>query len=171
MNWLQRLYAGRRPPRIGSLAIGHADRLAEIHAGAFARPWSAGEFESFLLDRQVVADGLFAGRSHLPQGFALSRIGADEAEILSVALHRSVRGLGWSNTLLRNHLQTLAHAGVAQVHLEVEEGNIPALALYRHIGFSQSGRRPGYYARPDGTRAAALSMSRSLVEPTAAAAR
>ena len=48
------------------------------------------------------------------------------------------------------------------VHLEVEEGNRPALALYRRRGFREVGRRQGYYARPDGTRAAAITMSRSF---------
>ena len=165
MNWLRRICAPRQPARIGALRLDHVDRLAEIHAGAFARPWTTTEFESFLLDRSVRADGLFLGRSLQPAGFALSRLVEDEAEILSVALHRSARRLGHSGNLLRHHLQTLAHDGVARVHLEVEEGNLPALALYRRLGFAQSGVRPDYYARPDGSRAAALSMTRYLATP------
>lgn len=171
MSWFGRFRAASGPPRIGALGLDHAERLAEIHAGAFARPWNAGEFETFLLDRSVMGDGLFIGQSACPAGFALSRLAADEAEILSVAILRSARGRGHSRTLLRHHLQSLAHAGIARVHLEVEEGNLPALALYRRIGFIQSGLRPGYYARPDGTRAAALSMTRHLADPARAAAR
>jgi len=48
------------------------------------------------------------------------------------------------------------------VHLEVEEGNAPALALYRRLHFETTGRREGYYRRPDGTRVAALTMALAL---------
>jgi ribosomal-protein-alanine N-acetyltransferase len=44
----------------------------------------------------------------------------------------------------------------------VEDGNEPALALYRRLGFQSVGRRDGYYLRPDGSRAGALSMSLAL---------
>ena len=169
MNWLSRFGLARPAPRIGALAIDHADRLATIHASAFARPWSALDFEGFLTDRAIHADGLFLGRARLPAGFALSRLTLDEAEILSVALERSARGKGWSRLLLSQHLQALAHAGATRVHLEVEEGNAPAFALYRRMGFQQSGLRPGYYARPDGTRATAVSMTKDFVASSAAA--
>jgi [ribosomal protein S18]-alanine N-acetyltransferase len=149
-------------PRIAQLSSRHAARLAEIHAEAFTRPWDATEFERSLSERNVFADGLFLGRGYEPAGFILSRKAADEAEILSVAIAAGARGRGHSGALLARHLQTLSQAGVRSVHLEVEEGNAPALALYRRRGFREVGRRLGYYARPDGTRAAAITMSRSL---------
>ena len=138
------------------------DSLAEIHASAFARPWGAEEFDAFLLDRAVRVDGLFFGRNRQPSGFVVSRLTLDEAEILSVALGRPARGRGHSRDLLSRHLAELELAGAARVHLEVEQGNVPAIALYRRLGFVLSGMRPGYYARPDGTRIAALSMTRTF---------
>ena len=165
MSWLERLRVRQGPPRIGPATLDVSNCLADIHAGAFARPWSAEEFEHFMLDRSIRVDGLFIGRSTRPSGFALSRLTLDEAEILSVALARAVRGRGYSRLLLSQHVQALGHAGIARIHLEVEEGNLPALALYRRLGFRQSGTRPGYYARPDGTRASALSMTRIMANP------
>ncbi len=163
MHWLERIgLSPRGQARIAALSDSHAERLAEIHAGAFARPWSADEFSHFLLDRGIRLDGLLIGRDPQPSGFALSRVTVDEAEILSFAMARAVRGRGYGRALLAHHLQTLAHAGAATVHLEVEEGNAPALAVYTRLGFAKSGMRPGYYARPDGTRAAAVSMTRVL---------
>ncbi|MFL5220164.1 MAG: GNAT family N-acetyltransferase, partial [Microvirga sp.] len=105
---------------------------------------------------------LFLGRRYEPAGFILSRKAADEAEILSVAIAAGWRGRGHSGPLLDRHLQSIAQAGVRSVFLEVEEGNRPALALYRRRGFREVGHRQGYYARPDGTRAAAITMSRRL---------
>lgn len=162
MSLLHRLGFSLAAARIAPATHAHAERLASIHAGAFARPWTAEEFESFLADQAVRIDGLFLGRDRQPSGFVVSRATLDEAEILSVALARGARGRGHSRSLLSHHLQSLAYAGVKTVHLEVEEGNVPALALYRRLGFEASGRRPGYYARPDGTRASAWSMSLRL---------
>ena len=162
MSWLARLAARSASARIAPATLDHVETLATLHAGAFARPWGAEEFERFLLDEAVRIDAVFLGRSLQPSGFVVSRSVLQEAEILSLALARTVRGRGYSRTLLAHHLQRLAHAGVTRVHLEVEEGNGPALSLYRRLGFEQSGLRPGYYARPDGSAAAALSMTRAV---------
>lgn len=152
----------RAAPRIARLATADAASLAAIHAEAFSRPWDATEFERSLAERNVLADGLFLGRSPRPQGFILSRRAADEAEILSIALAARARGRGHSGALLDRHLQNLAQAGVRAVFLEVEEGNRPALALYRRRGFHEIGRRENYYARPDGSRSSAIAMRRRL---------
>lgn len=164
MTWF-RVLSFRLPirrVRVALLSPDHARRLSDIHGSAFARPWGIDEFEAFLTERDIVAQGLFLGRAREPDGFVISRRVLDEAEILSVALARGARGRGFSRTLLAHHLDSLAAIGVAHVHLEVEEGNGPALALYRGHGFFESGRRPEYYVRPNGTRAAALSMTRHL---------
>jgi ribosomal-protein-alanine N-acetyltransferase len=155
--WLRRQ---RLPPRIAPVSADHADRLAEIHGSAFARPWSAEDFEAFLAERSIRAEGIFLDRDRQPCGFILTRVAADEAEILSVAVARPARGMGRARTLLAQHLARLAHEGIGEVHLEVEEGNLPALALYRGLGFREVGRRPGYYVKPDGTRACAITMTR-----------
>lgn len=157
-TWLDTLGVARAA-RVARLTFDDTDRLAEIHATAFARPWSADEFEAFLTDAAIRLDGLFLGRATQAAGFVVSRCVLDEAEILSVALAREARGRGHSRRLLAHHVQVLAESGVRCVHLEVEEGNKPALALYRGLGFVQNGVRPGYYVRPDGTRATALSMT------------
>ena len=110
----------------------------------------------------IVADGLFLGRLVHPSGFALSRVVADEGEILTVAMAPEARGQGHARPLMTHHLDELARAGARQVHLDVEEGNAPALALYRRLGFEEVGRRTGYYAKPDGSFATALTMRATL---------
>jgi [ribosomal protein S18]-alanine N-acetyltransferase len=159
LDWLH-----RAPPmgRIAPLGSEHAERLAAIHETAFARPWSAIEFERLLADRAVLADGLFLGRDAEPAGFALSRIVADEAEILTLAVAAHARGRGYARLLLEKHVEELVRAGVRLLHLEVEEGNAPALGLYRRLGFAEAGRREAYYLKPDWTRHAALTMRRFL---------
>ena len=70
----------------GPLDATHAEVVADLHAGAFARPWSAIDFERMLAERDILADGLFLGAQAAPVGFALSRRVLDEAEILTVAI-------------------------------------------------------------------------------------
>ncbi|MFE1598618.1 ribosomal protein S18-alanine N-acetyltransferase [Methylobacterium sp. ID0610] len=142
------------------LSAERAADLAALHATGFARPWETHEFERMLCERGHMAHGLMRGRDLI--GFILSRIVVDEAEILTVVLQPAARGSGQSRTLLATHLRALAEAGVRVVHLEVDDANAAALALYRRLGFTETGRRAGYYPRPDGTRAAALTMRATL---------
>jgi len=149
-------------PRIDPLTTAAASRMAAIHASCFARAWDTLEFERLLGERGVIADGLFLGPAAKPAGFVLSRIVLDEAEILTVAIEPEARGKGLSIPLLERHLDELSRRGTRTVHLEVEEGNHPAIALYRRFGFTETGRREGYYQKADGSRVAALTMALGL---------
>ena len=134
--------------------------LSKLHATAFARPWAAHEFERLLCERSTEAHALQRGDSI--HGFVLSRRAADEAELLTIVLSPTIRGGGHSHRLLGEHLTALNFAGTRTVHLEVDEGNDPALKLYARHGFTKVGERTGYYARPDGSRATALTMRATL---------
>ena len=70
------------------------------------------------------------------------------------------RGLGAD--LVRAGAEAARARGASTLHLEVAEDNTAALALYRATGFVEAGRRKGYYARPDGSAAAALLLSLKL---------
>lgn len=139
---------------------GQAPALEALHATAFARPWAAHEFERMLCERSTEAHALRRGGSVI--GFVLSRKAVDEAEILTIVLAPSVRGGGHSHRLLREHMTALAFSGIRTVHLEVDEGNAPALKLYTRAGFVKIGERKGYYPLPNGSRATALTMSAAL---------
>jgi ribosomal-protein-alanine N-acetyltransferase len=141
---------------------GHADELAAIHAACFARGWSVDEMEALLHDRAVVACLLRREGRAEPYGFAASRVAADEAEVLSIAVVERRRGAGGGSALLARHLGQLAGRGVRRVFLEVDEANAPALALYDRFGFAQVGRRKAYYPKPDGSRGAAKVLALTL---------
>ncbi|MDB5485035.1 MAG: rimI, partial [Tardiphaga sp.] len=117
-------------------------------------------FEQMLRERNTLLHRLRAGRHVI--GFAVSRLAADEAEILSIAIDSKQRGRGLSRDLLHTHLGHLAGRGVRTVFLEVEENNQPARKLYQRAGFAVVGRRERYYREPGGAELNALVMRRDL---------
>ena len=137
-----------------------AAKLAQLHGASFHRGWGEGEFESMLSERNTLVHRLRLGRKMV--GFAVSRMAADEAEILSIAVAPSHRGRGLSRNLLLTHLGHLSGRGVRTVFLEVEENNQPARRLYQWAGFGVAGRRERYYQQPGGEQLNALLMRRDL---------
>jgi [ribosomal protein S18]-alanine N-acetyltransferase len=108
----------------------------------------------------VVADRAMAGAGLV--GFVLSRLAADQAEILSIAVAASYRGRGLARKLLDVHLRRLAAYGIAALFLEVDEHNQPARRLYAGLGFGEVGRRPSYYHDPGAEAGTALVLRRDL---------
>jgi ribosomal-protein-alanine N-acetyltransferase len=165
-TWLSDLAARIMPrastatPAIEPATLRDASALSALHRASFHRGWGAGEFEQMLSERNTLAHRLRLG-GHTA-GFIISRIAADEAEILSVAIDTKYRGRGLSRDLLRTHLGYLAGHGLKTVFLEVEENNRPARALYERAGFQTVGRRERYYKDAGGEQLNALVMKRDL---------
>jgi ribosomal-protein-alanine N-acetyltransferase len=137
-----------------------AQAIAALHAEAFRRGWSEDEVEQLLLDRSVLAHRV-TSRGRVC-GFIMSRIAADEAEILSIAIARAQRGRRLAERLLRLHLGRLTGQGIDAVFLEVDRDNTSARRLYERAGFYEVGRREGYYRNEAGVSSAALVLRRDL---------
>ena len=159
MSWFGALIRGGTAS-VEPATLADAPRLAELHGASFHRGWGEGEFESMLSESNTLVHRLRLGRKTI--GFAVSRIGADEAEILSIAVDPHHRGQGLSRNLLLTHLGHLAGRGVRTIFLEVEETNRPALSLYKGAGFTVVGRRERYYQRAGREQLNALLMRRDL---------
>lgn len=157
--WLSGLWRGGIPA-IEPATLRDAPRLAQLHGASFHRGWGEGEFETMLTERNTLVHRQRIGRTIV--GFAVSRMAADEAEILSIAVATSHRGRGLSRDLLLTHLGHLAGRGVRKVFLEVEENNQPARRLYDRTGFTVTGRRERYYRQPGGEQLNAVLMRRDL---------
>jgi ribosomal-protein-alanine N-acetyltransferase len=138
-----------------------ADALADVHGEVFARAWSADDFAILMARKNVFAlalrrDSVFGMRRLL--GFVLVRTAADEAEILTIAVRPGQRGRGYGRLLMEEAMRRLYRDRIAACFLEVDQSNEAALGLYRKLGFSEVGRRKGYYQAPAGTEGTALVM-------------
>ena len=90
---------------------------------------------------------------------------ADEAEILTLAVHPTARRRGIAARLTAQAAAAARSLGVVRLFLEVAEDNAPARALYAALGFQPAGRRRGYYARKDGPAADALILALNFNAP------
>ncbi len=79
MAWFSTLWSGGKAV-IEPATIRDAARLAQLHGASFHRGWGEAEFEIMLGERNTLLHRLRLGRKTI--GFAVSRMAADEAEIL-----------------------------------------------------------------------------------------
>lgn len=140
-----------------------AEDCEALHGASFAFGWSKIDFESYLTDPHVIADGAVAeGTRSKLGGFILSRLLPPDSEILTFAVDPARRGSGIGRMLLERHLENLERGGARLVFLEVADDNAAALKLYGRAGFKEIGRRENYYQRADGTKRAAVNLRLEL---------
>lgn len=131
--------------------------MAATHRASFSdmRPWSQAEFAGLLAQRAVFARGD-------RRAFALVRVAADEAELLSIATDPDHRRAGLAFAVMRDWRDEAARRGARRAFLEVAADNPAALALYRKCGFEICATRPRYYRRGAAPAVDALVLERAL---------
>jgi len=134
------------------------EHLAAIHAGSFDTPWRAQA-----LGELLATPGTFA--FYVEGGFIVVRVGADEAEILTLAVSRAKRRRGIGANLVRTAAVHAAQHGVKRLFLEVASANRAAQRLYGGLGFHEVGRRRDYYALGAGKFDDALILRGNLPLP------
>lgn len=133
------------PLKIIAASLPHAPVLAAIHQDVFEAAWSEQAFVDLLNLPTVHA---WLAIATIPAGFVLTQSAADEIEILTVAVCAAQQRAGIGRDLIKEALADAVAKGATRCHLEVAEDNVAAQGLYTALGFAESGRRRGYYARP-----------------------
>lgn len=90
-------------------------------------------------------------------GYVLFRRVLDQWDVINLFVESRHRRRGVALALMLQALESIEREGGAAVCLEVRQGNAPAVALYRQLGFLAVGRRVGYY-RSDGEDAIRMSL-------------
>lgn len=146
---------------IEAVTAAAADMLADLHARAFDRPWTAADIAKLMENGAVFA---LVARAEAPQGFVLAWAAAGDAEVLTVAVVPEARRKGIAASLVTAAGVTALVRGAASMHLEVAEDNAAARGLYRKLGYEEAGRRHAYYAGEGGS-VDAIIMRRKLPRP------
>lgn len=100
-------------------------------------------------------------------GYGVVVLGPETAEVFRVAVAPAYRRRGSGRALLSALVDRARRAGCEAVLLEVAAANAAALRLYTSAGFTETGRRPGYFDRG---RVTAVTMRLELSAPATAAA-
>lgn len=102
----------------------------------------------------VHTSAVVAESGHGLDGFAIMQFADESAHLLLLAVQPRQRRQGVARQLLQWLLDSARTAGMAEVQLELRQGNAGARALYSQFGFVDTALLPGYYQR----REAALRM-------------
>jgi ribosomal-protein-alanine N-acetyltransferase len=141
-----------------------ADDIDEVHAlekSVFPHPWSRANFVDSLAsgyDAWVLrepGDGPLAG-------YFLLMHAVDEAHLLDVAVSGERQGRGLGRYLLDRIAARARAKGMGSILLEVRPSNTRALQVYERYGYTQIGRRKGYYPAHEGQREEAIVMRFAL---------
>lgn len=129
--------------------------LAAIHGASFRnpRPWNGDEIGAVL-------SGAGAFLLAEPGSFLIGRAIAGDAELLTLAVLPEHRRQGTGARLVAAFLAEALKRGAETAFLEVAADNAPALSLYRRLGFTEVGRRRGYYRTPPDAPVDAIVMRR-----------
>ena len=133
---------------IQAASADQAALLASLHARAFDKAWSP-EAVSKIMDNPAVFALVSQGHA-TAQGFAMAWTAAGDSELLTVAVLPEARRCGLGASLVQAAAVAAAARGARAMNLEVAEDNVSARSLYEKLGFTTSGRRPGYYANANG---------------------
>jgi len=139
-----------------------AEALATLHAQGFHRGWPREDFASYIAGHDTPVYVACDAKRKIA-GFAMLRIAADEAELITIAVDNRWRKKGVGRALMRALFEDLITTPARKLFLEVAADNPAALRLSAANGFTKVSERQGYYSRPDGRPATAIVMARDLL--------
>ncbi len=122
--------------------------VTRIERGSFADPWTEESFRRLIDVEPAIFLVAERDRDSAVVGYVAAFAVGDDGEILNVAVDPEFRGRGLAGQMLDAVLIELGARGVKTAFLEVRESNEAARVLYGSRGFTEIGRRRGYYRRP-----------------------
>lgn len=132
---------------IRRLNLDDVQRMLVIERAAYPFPWS----------REILRDCIRAGYACFGlqlggdlAGYSIFNWAAGEAHLLNLCVHPDWQGQGYGRMLLEFSIGHVARLETEAMYLEVRTSNPQAFRLYASRGFSQIGRRPGYYKAENG---------------------
>lgn len=137
-----------------------ADAMAVLHGRCFDSGWEAVVIRAFIESPSFLCR-LYQTEDRIEDaslaGLIICQVVQDEAELITFAVAPEKRRAGIGRSLFQAVCSEARAKGAKRLFLDVDEANMPALALYRSLGAVPVGRRPAYYA--NGADAAVFSLT------------
>ena len=124
----------------------HVSAVAALEKICFSDPWSENSVSSELKNKLSL--WLVAEENGTVAGYIGSQTCGEESDVMNVAVHPDFRRRGIAEALVNALVAELKAIGSHCLTLEVRASNVPAIALYEKMGFSEIGRRKNYYRNP-----------------------
>ena len=124
----------------------HVSQVAELEKLCFSDPWSEKSVASEL--ENELALWLVALEGETLAGYVGSQTVMGETDMMNIAVAPTFRRQGIARELIQALIRELKERESHSLTLEVRASNASARALYESLGFTQAGRRPGYYRNP-----------------------
>ena len=128
--------------RVDMLGREHVPAVYALELTCFTLPWSREQLEAAFAQPHYLAMGV--GEAGL-LGYISCFFVTQELEILNIGVLPQHRRNGLGRRLLTTTLQAAQKMDMQRAVLEVREHNIPAINLYKSVGFVPTGKRPKYY--------------------------
>ena len=130
---------------IRAVSLDDLDDIIEIEKLSFVSPWTKRLFEETLIS--PISSSFIMKKDQATLGYIILYSVADEAHILNIAVHPRYRGKGCASSLIKHVLDYFEEKkDVHEFFLEVREGNMGAIRLYKRFGFEKIGKRKKYYS-------------------------
>ncbi len=122
-----------------------AAAVADMESAVFSKPWSKSDVFAYIKEGSVLIcalDGDICGYAIID-----TRV-LGETELLRIAVLPEYRGKGCACALMDELFRVSKELNAERSLLEVREGNVSAIALYKKYGFVIDGIRKNYYREP-----------------------
>jgi [ribosomal protein S18]-alanine N-acetyltransferase len=136
------------------------DSVLAIEATCYAHPWSRGNFRDSLRQQHVA--WLLQTSAAQALAYCIAMPAPGEWHLLNLSVAPPWQGRGLARRLLEDLLDHANQQGAGRLLLEVRASNLRAQKLYVAAGFSEIGRRRGYYPAWRGQREDALVWAKPL---------
>ena len=123
--------------------IKYIDRICEIDKSSSSYNWNKQLFINELNFTDGNFNVLFV--DNVIVGYIVYHTVIDEAEILNIVIDNKFKGQKYGTLLLKETIEKMKRVNIKTIFLEVGEKNIPAIALYKKLGFEKYNIREKYY--------------------------
>lgn len=120
----------------------YLDDVFKIEKTCFSNPWSREDLKNQI--KNETSHFLVADVDGRAVGYMGLQIFSGEGYVTNVAVLPQFRGRGIAQVLISEQMKN----DMEFITLEVRESNIPAISLYKKMGFENMGIRPKFYSNP-----------------------